>query len=223
MEDLFKKMVSDFKKYFNEFYSQEFTNQSVETCMGLYNLCKEENPDQVVEIGTNHGASTFALAAAMKSLGKDLSLITSIDLDHEKWKESFNIQKGLIDEYNLNLGKVKLITQDFNTVNPEDIIEPEKKVFIFYDMHDHRGPWSQKLLELWVPLVKNGVFSIHDITPVNESFVIVQDELSPRTRIRYKSGQYFAGFNECARIIRWANTNNINIEIFPGGVYFRND
>ncbi len=222
MEDYFEQMVTVFKKYFKEYYRNVFTNQSVETCTGIYNLCKKENPDQVVEMGTNHGASTLSIVKALTDLGKDLSIITSIDLDHEKWKATFNIQKELIKKYDLNLGKVKLITQDFNSVDPVEIIDPEKKVFIFYDMHDHRGPWSQRLLDLWVPLVKNGVFSIHDVTPVSESFEIVQDKISPRTKIQYKSGQYFAGFNECFRIIKWANTNNINIEIFPGGVYFRN-
>ena len=222
MEQFFIKIISGFKEYFKKTYNQEFTNQTIDSCMAIYNLCKEETPDQVIEIGTNHGASTFALVAAMKSLEKDLSLITTIDLDHEKWKESFNIHKDLLKEYDLNLGKVKTITANFNDIDPETIIDSSKRTFIFYDMHDHTGPWSQRLLDLWVPLVKKGVFSIHDISPVHESFEWASDAVSPRTKIQSSNGQYFAGFNECYRIINWANKNNTKIKIFPGGVYFRN-
>ena len=222
MRQFFEKMINNLKQYFNTVYKQAFTNQTIDSCMAIYNLCREENPDQVIEIGTNHGASTFALIAAMKSLEKDLSLITTIDLDHGKWKESFNIHKDLIKEYDLNLEKVETITIDFNEIDPKYLIDSLNRVFIFYDMHDHTGPWSQKLLDLWVPLVEKGVFAIHDITPVHESFKIIQDKISPRTKIRSNNGQYFAGFNECFRIIKWANNNDIDIKIFPGGVYFRN-
>jgi len=218
----FERMISGLREYFKDVYKQGFTNQTVASCMAIYNLCKEENPDQVVEIGTNHGASTFALAMAVKLLEKDLSLITTIDLDHEKWKESFNIHKDLLKEQDLNLGKIKTLTANFNDIDPETIIDPSKKTFVFYDMHDHTGPWSQRLLDLWVPLVKTGAFSIHDITPVQSSFEVVHDEISPRTKILCSNGQYYAGFNECFRIIKWANSHNINIRTFPGGVYFKN-
>lgn len=222
MREFFKVMIENLSRYFNDAYRQTFTNQTIDSCMGLYNLCKNENPDTVIEIGTNHGASTFALGVAMKSLGKDASLITSIDLDHKKWKKSFDIHKNLLKEYGLNLKKVKTITANFNDIDPKVIIDSSKRIFIFYDMHDHTGPWSQRLLDRWVPLVKNGTFSIHDISPTYESYKIAHDIKSPRTKIRYMSGQYFTGFNECFRIIKWANNNKIDIKIFPGGVYFRN-
>ena len=204
-ETFFKIMIENLVEYFNRVYKQPFSNQTIESCLAIYNLCKDENPDYVVEIGTNHGASTVALAMAMKDLGNDLSCITSIDLDHLKWKESFKIQSFLLNNYDLKIGKIKTVTGDFNNVNPEDIVDPSKKTFVFYDMHDHNGPWSQRLLDLWVPLV--GFVAVHDIYPVDESFELIQDEKSPRTKIQYMDGQYFAGFNECFRIIKWANTH----------------
>lgn len=218
--DFFKTVITDLTVYFEKVYNQSFTNQTVDSCISIYNLCKEYNPDRVIEIGTNHGASTLALALAMNDLGKDLSNITTVDLDHEKWKESFLIHKDLINKHKLEVERIKTVTQDFNTINPEEIIDSSKSTFIFYDMHDHKGPWSQRLLDLWVPLVEKGVFAVHDITPVNEDFELEIDEASPRTKVQYVSGQYFAGFNECFRIIKWANRNKIKIEIFPGGVYW---
>jgi len=217
-EVFFKMMRENLVEYFNRVYKQPFSNQTVESCMAIYNLCKDVNPDYVVEMGTNHGASTFALAMAMDDMGKDLSCITSIDLDHLKWKESFKIQSYLLNNYGLEIGKIKTITGDFNNINPEDVVDPSKKIFVFYDMHDHKGPWSQRLLDLWVPLIDS--IAVHDIYPVDESFELVQDEISPRTKIQYMDGQYFAGFNECARIIKWLNMNKIKMRVFPGGIFF---
>lgn len=217
----FKRMIENLATYFNDTYKQAFTNQTVDSCEAIYNLCKNENPESVVEMGTNHGASTFALAMAMNDLGKDLSCITSIDLDHLKWKESFKIQDNLLNNTNLEIEKIKTITDDFNNINPEDVIDTSKKTFVFYDMHDHKGPWSQRLLDLWVPMIKTGLIAVHDIGPVDESFELIQDEKSPRSKIQYMDGQYFAGFNECARIINWANKNEIKVKIFSGGIYFK--
>lgn len=217
-ETFFKIMRENLVEYFNRVYKQPFSNQIVESCMAIYDLCKNENPDCVVEMGTNHGASTFALAMAMDDMGKDLSCITSIDLDHLKWKESFKIQSCLLNNYGLEIGKIKTVTGDFNNVDPEDIVDSSKKTFVFYDMHDHNGPWFQRLLDLWVPLVD--FVAVHDIYPVDESFELIQDEKSPRSKIQYVNGQYFAGFNECYRIIKWLNINKIEMGVFPGGIFF---
>jgi len=216
----FGEIIKNFKNYFKKNYGQKFTNQTLESCISIYNLCKNENPDSVIEIGTNHGASLFALVKALRDLGKNLSHITTIDLDHEKWKISFDIQKELIKEYQLELNKVKLITRDFNDIDPENIIDPLKKIFVFYDMHDHEGPWSQKLLDLWIPLIKKGTIAVHDISPVNKDFQFGPNEINLRTKIQYKNGQYYAGFNECFRIIEWVNKNDIKIKNFNGGIYF---
>lgn len=218
IENFFDEAIKNLKEYFKKNYKQAFTNQTLESCMSIYNLCKKENPDSVVEVGTNHGASLFALIKALKDLGKDLSNITSVDLDHEKWRASFGIQKSLIEKYQLELDKVKIITEDFNKINPNNLINPSKKTFVFYDMHDHKGPWSQRLLDLWYPLVD--VIAIHDITPVDKDFQFGPNEINPRTKAQYKNGQYYAGFNECFRIIKWVNKNNIEIKNFHGGVYF---
>ena len=220
MREFFEIMIENLTVYFKDFYQQRFTNQTVDSCTAIYNLCKEENPDRVVEMGTNHGASTYALAMAMNDLRKDLSCITSIDLDHGKWKDSLIIQKALIEKHDLKISEIRTVTDNFTNVNPEDIVDSSKKTLVFYDMHDHKGPWSQRLLDLWVPLVD--IIVVHDITPVDKDFQLAKDEVSPLTKIQYKDGQYFAGFNECYRIIKWANVNKIKIEIFPGGIFFRN-
>lgn len=216
----FKILITNMIKFFDSTRNKKFTNQTIETCLSLYYLCKNKNPDKVIEIGTNYGASTYALALAMKTLNKDLSCITSIDLEHGKWRDSFNIHKDLIKDYDLKVEKIKTITENFNKIEPENVVDFSKKVFIFYDMHDHEGPWSQRLLNLWIPLIKKGAVAIHDITPVNEDFEWAQVDIPLRTKCKYLNGQYYAGFNECERIINWANTNDIKIKNFDGGVYF---
>lgn len=218
LQEYFKNLIENFSDYFEKNHDQKFTNQSINTCLSIYGLCLEKNPDYIIEIGTNYGASMFSLMMAMKSLNKNLSCITSIDLDHKKWLKSFDIQSDLINTYDLNLRAVKIITKDFNKVNPVPLLDGKKNVFIFYDMHDHKGPWSQRLLDIWYPLLNTGTIAVHDITPVESNFEF-EDDLN-RSKAVYKNGQNYAGFNECARIINWANSNNIELQEFIGGIYF---
>jgi len=222
-ELFFETMINNFKDHFLKERKKEFTNQTVESCMDIYNVCKEVHPDSVIEIGTNYGASTLALSLSMKDMNKDLSNILTIDLHHTYWLRTRNVQELILKEEGLKIERVKFLSKNFNEIDPMDIVEGDKKVLIFYDIHDHDGPWSQKLLDSWIPLIKNGAFMIHDISPVpdNFEFKIDKSDRRPRSKIKYlKTNKSYAGFAECGRIINWANKNEIIIKDFNGGVYF---
>ena len=66
-KEFFSKIVSNFKDHFDKVRGKAFTNQSVDSCLDIYNLCFQENPEKVVEMGTNYGCSTIALAKAMSA------------------------------------------------------------------------------------------------------------------------------------------------------------
>lgn len=214
----FEDLIQRFKEIFINLHNTNFTNQSVLSCTDIYNLCVDKNPDRVIEIGTNYGASTISLAKAMNDLKKPLDSILTFDLSHEYWKRSLSLFSDIMKRENLDISQIKYVSKDFNILNPEEIITCDKTL-IFYDIHDHRGPWSQKLIENWVPLL-NGTVIVHDITEVNEHFEITDNEKSKRSKALHFSGKYFAGFNECNRIISWANENKIDLGIINGGIYF---
>jgi len=214
----FEEIIQRFKQVFKKLHNVEFTNQSVQSCKDLYDLCLKKSPDKIIEIGTNYGASTISFAKAFKDLGKPLDSILTFDISHEFWIRSQELFSDILMRENIDISLIKYVSKDFNTLNPEEIITSDKTL-LFYDIHDHKGPWSQKLVSRWVPLL-NGTTVVHDITEVDENFEIIKDEKSPRSKAMHFSGRYFAGFNECERIIKWANEHNVNLGIICGGVYF---
>jgi len=218
--DFFEKLINNFKDIFKKLHDKEFTNQNVDSIRALYDLCIDFKPDSLIEIGTNYGCSTLSFLLAMKVIGGSPSDIITVDLNHDFWDRTQIILKDFLSEYGLDVSEVKKITQDFNTIDPKKVVDANKKTLLFYDMHDHKGPWSQGLIDKWLPLI-NGMVIIHDISSVNESYKIVLDESSPRSMARHFSGQFFAGFMECERIINWTNDKRINLGVFPGGVYFK--
>ena len=219
----FEKLMNNYDDHFLELYGKKYPNQTIKSCIAFYETCIKEKPEKIIEIGTNYGASTISMALGAIDIGMPLSEITTIDLSHEHWKKRTPVvQKDLLEILGLDISLINTVTTDFNQVNPKDFIPVGKKTLIFYDMHDHKGPWSLKLFNEWYPLVSEGAFIIHDITPVHKSFVLVDDPISPRSKATYFNGQDYAGFMECQRLIEWANEHKIILTDFPGGVLFRN-
>lgn len=216
---MFDKMINEFNLFFEQEYNISFSNQTNESCKAIYDLCLKFKPEKVIEIGTNHGASTFSILLAMKKINRDSSNILSIDLDHNKWKKSFYIQRDFIQDNKLEPERVKILTSDFNSICPNDLVDGSK-FFVFYDIHDHRAPWSLKFLNSWVPLFKEAMILIHDISDVDPSFQLIYNKNSPMSKKKYYDGTWYAGFMECERIIDWANVNKVKLIKFNGGIYF---
>ena len=221
MQEFFEKMIGSFSEHFKKTRGKDtYPNQTVDSCVALYNLCKNSNPDIVVDVGTNYGASTISLIAALADSNKDLSAMTTIDVDHYHWiKETPGIQRELLRQYKYDCRKINTVTKNFGVIDPRELLLPDKKILIFYDMHDHKGPFSIKLLTEWVPLIKSGLVVFHDLTPVADDFEFLP-ERRPRSKAKHFSGMMFAGFAECERIVKWLNKKRISINIVPGLAYF---
>ena len=169
----------------------------------------------MIEIGTNHGASTLSICLA---LNVPLSNMTTVDLSHVAWKEAPGIQQDVEEVAAMNLSDVKFITQDFGSIHPEMVACSDERYFVFYDIHDHTAPFSEKFLNEWVPRFKNALVAIHDMSIVPNDYVLPQSE-TKRSKAVYNSVTY-AGFAECERVINWAVNNNVTINPFHGGVSF---
>jgi len=217
LRSFFEDVIENFSNHFKESHNKPFTTQTVDSCISIYDLCLFYEPENIVEIGTNHGASTISILKALKNLGKNNAPFTSIDLSHKAWEEVGTIQKQLVED--LSWESVITITDDFNQVDPISVNLGEK-LFLFYDMHDHTGPWSLRLLTQWLPHMKNALIAIHDFSRVDDSYIVKSTEIQPKTKMKYLNGQTYAGFLEVGRIIKWANTNRIKINNFNGGIYF---
>lgn len=227
MKKVFVNVIENFKEVFKTKHNKIYTNQSVEGCQDLFKICVNHPPDQIIEVGTNYGTSTIAFALAMEALGKDLSTITTIDLSHNFWRDTPEIQeealKGILSQ---SLTNIKTVTGDFNSIDIKDLLyDWSNKILIFYDMHDHTGPWSLRLLNEWIPYIKKegkqGVCLVHDISPVSDDYKVVCDDKSPRSKAKYFGGQTYAGFMECKRLINWANVKKVELTPFSGGIFFR--
>ena len=221
VKQCFEEIIANFDQYWRREYHKPYPNQTIESCLDLCRFCVTEDPDYVIEVGTNYGASTLALALAHKVMGKPLSIMTTIDLEHEFWKERTpSIQEEVVKKYDISIGDIRTITKDFTKVDPSEVISSGKG-FIFYDMHDHQGPWSQSLLDKWYPLMSQGTIVVHDMTPVYDDFPLEDDKVCPRSKAKHFNGQMFAGFNECARIINWLNAKKIDLGKISGGIFFK--
>jgi len=208
--EFLSEMIQNFSKYFSEKYNTEsYPNQNYESVKFLYEKCIEFNPDMVMDIGTNFGASTISFMRAMEALSKPLSLITTIDLDHDHWKNKTpKIQK-------IDLSKVKTITSDFKLIDPLSVIQ-NVRYFIFYDIHDTDSfSFSGKFINEWIPRLKNSIIAFHDVSIVSKDFEWRQDNNQyPMETIEY-NGKFYAGYRECKTIIEWVKEKNIEIFDVP--------
>lgn len=213
----FERIVENFTKHFDDNHDNKFTTQDVKSCTEIYELCKKATPDHVVEMGTNHGASTLSICLAMTELGKPLSNITTMDLSHQAWGEAAEIHKGVPEIAAMDLSQVKYITGDFKDLDPTPV-KSAGKVFVFYDIHDHTFPLSQKFLDEWLPCIRDGVIAIHDMSEVPNDYIL-PDVDTKRSKAAYKDRTY-AGFAECETFINWAVKNNVEVTSFHGGISF---
>jgi len=227
MSEVFlEELVKNYSGYFKETYDQDrYPNQSIESCQALFEMCVDMDPDFIIDIGTNFGASTFSFAHALKTMGKPLSLLTTIDLSHGHWRERTpNIQHDLLKKENLDMRQIKTVESDFSLLDPSDFLKEGKGV-VFYDIHDNdQQTFSDKLLQNWVPRLKEALVIVHDCSLVPESYVLRTGYTNyTMTKLQHFSGKFFAGFGECAPIIQWLNDKKIDVSSVPltSLIYFK--
>lgn len=214
MEKFFNQLIGGFSGFFSVNYDTDiYPNQTYDSIRFIYDKCMEINPDAVIDIGTNFGASTIAAAKALHDLKKNLDIMTTIDLDHDHWKNKTPIiQKHLLD--GMNISDIKTITSDFKLITPE--IDEKKKYFVFYDIHDtNEYSFVEKFLNEWVPKFNNSIIAFHDVSVVPNDFVLLQSsEQYPMAKIEYND-IWYAGYSECEKIVQWAKNNKISLNNVP--------
>ena len=216
MKEVFEKIVGNFTKHFEDNHDKDFTTQNVKSCMGIYEMCLAYNPDTVIEMGTNHGASTLSICLAMTKNGKSLSAITTMDLSHKAWSEAAEIHKDVPEIAAMDLSQVKYITGDFKDLEP---LKRDGRVLVFYDIHDHTYPLSEKFLDEWLIEIKNGMILIHDMSIVADDYALPQVD-TKRSKAKCNNGNTYAGFAECEVFIKFANDNGATVKSFHSGISF---
>lgn len=213
METFCRKLIENYSEFFKKEYQTEtYPNQDVKSCASIITKCLQINPDCVIDIGTNYGASTLSLACALKNLGKDLSCLTTIDKELSYWTKTVSkIQNELMVEYDINPCKINTTTADFKLLDAQKTIPPHSKIFLFYDIHDiEEFSFFKKFVEDWVPLLKEGIIGIHDVSSVPKDF---QSEYPDHVLANHFSGKTVSGFLECNVIMDWLN--KVHKDFYP--------
>jgi len=219
--DFINRMIQNFDAYCRRENGNDFTDQRESSCETIYDLCVKEDPDGVIEVGTNFGSSTLSLMYALKGLKKPLSALTTIDRDHQNWHRSGSIiQKDLLNEYEINPAEINLVRGDFRYIDPLSLIDPDKKYVIFYDIHDEINiDSSSKFLAEWEPLLKNAVIMYHDFNRIESPGSDHPSNMSVGTSF---DGRHYLGYTECEKIISWVNERKVEIgDTLPSGIYYK--
>jgi len=218
--EFFQEMVDYYHKFYQAKHGRNYTDQRPESAKGIYDLTVAADPDQVIEIGTCHGASTTVIAAALKKLGKDLRCMLSIDRSHASWEETKRDILPVFQSSNgIDLGLIRCMDADFMKVDPKTIIGSEK-VMVFYDIHDlpNFRP-SKKFVSDWIPLLGGGVVAVHDVVVVGVDFVPGTVAWEASTLYHFDSTR-FSGYLELESFMDWMNQNNVPIGYWPDGIFF---
>lgn len=195
------------KDFFQEKGIWPYPNQTVESMMDIYRLAQETQPCFIFEFGTNRGASTTALAASGPMVTFDLFL--------GHWHLLLPDLLGPIaSRYDVSLmEQVAAFERDFMDMDAEQWISPEYPYCVFYDMHDHDQPLSERFLREWYPRLGPGSrVLVHDIRPAGE--------WPEKPEKSWSSAEGYEGFAECERFVRYLIDNDIPFHCFSDGIWF---
>ncbi len=171
----------------------------------------------MLDIGTGQGRSGMALVLALHAMGKKLSCFTTFDLKGGNWKNKVpRFHAKLLADYGIDITQTNWVKGDFKKLDAAKYVPTDRKVFLFYDIHDHHGgkvrqpeASSPHLLKKWLPRIQSGLVAVHDMSAVPTGYDLTEKD--KKTHVSYslavheKSGQWYKGFGECARIVEWLN------------------
>lgn len=209
------------KKNLNQFFVQMLDNlhqdarnrgrsgyfaQTVGSCLSIYALCVLAKPDIIIDVGTAAGASCLALALAAHDIGLPLSSLVTIGNRMNRWYDTaIPFQSNLARENGLELGHIRTVEANFNDLNPDEFILPDKSVMLFYDIHNSKEPGvpqsSPTLINEWLPLIYRGIVAVHDIYTDRALWRPHYSSSSAK----HWDGRTFWGYGECADIVEWIN------------------
>jgi len=226
-KEFLDELINNYSEFFKKVHEQEkYPNQDIISCSSLYDSCVLLNPDYVIDIGTNYGASTLSFALALKTLGKPLSLLTTVDLSQRHWREETpEIQQDFLKKSELNLEQINVIESNFLDLDPVQFLKKDAKIFVFYDIHDNdMVSFSDRFILNWIPLLGEAIVAVHDCSHVPESYVLRTNYKGyTMSKLTHFSGDIFAGFGECKNFIEWANEKRKDISYIPKTslIYFK--
>lgn len=226
-KEFLSELVDNYSIFFQETRNiGKYPNQDITSCTALYDLCVSIDPDFVIDIGTNLGASTLSFALALKAVGKPLSLLTTIDKNQVPWREETPIiQQSFLKKGEIEIEQINVIEADFLSLDPLQFLRDDVKGLVFYDIHDtNLRTFSEKFLYSWVSLLGKSVVAIHDCSLVPKSHILRENYNDyTMTKQTHFSGKTYAGFNECKSFIEWANEKRYDIFDVPETsiIYFK--
>ncbi len=214
----------------NDFTLRDFFNRKgfdKKYYRALFGLCIIENPDIVLDIGTNQGNSCIALGLALNVLGNSLSNLFTFDVNHSLFHKTKQKYKQLFQTTKLNIDKINLVTNDFGIISSEKFLRIQTNFFIFYDIHD--GEYgvsnSEKFINEWIPKINDGLVVVHDIVPCDKDWERPTEWGTPPSysKVQLWTGQWFWGFGECENFINLLNEHKANLIAIPNTslIYFR--
>jgi hypothetical protein len=211
------RLIMDMTSHLRQRSRMDLLCQSRASCKAIVKSCIDIEPDYVLELGTNYGLSTLSLAYALTILGKCLSALTTIDIDHGHWlNETPDIQRGLLLNAGIDLKNIRVVSGDFNLLNPQWLLK-EGKVLVFYDIHDTGSvSYMKKFIEEWIPLFDHGYVMVHDCYPLGRAYWIDRNNPDlPVSSAKHFSGLSLEGYGECKVLIDWLNEQKRSVCIFP--------
>jgi len=145
LEKLFQR-YSDLSKYNN--YQNKFGESKTlcfEEAFIIYCLLYKQNPDTIVEIGTQHGKSTRRIIDMKDSLGLSSEIVCYDILDEVKYFKS---------------NEARLIIKDITNSFQEEVLKKYKSGFIFLDARPYSLLYN--IISSVVYNTKDWALSIHD-------------------------------------------------------------
>jgi len=184
-DDLIREMT---RLFMCKYGRNEYPNQDEVSCRGIYDK-------------------------ACLDLKKPLSILTTIDKDHDHWlKET---KTGLIPffkKYGVDINAINEIVSDFAVLDPNKFIFKGKKGFIFYDIHDiPEKSFMNIFLNSWTQNF-SGTLALHDMSVSDISTYVCLGDHFITTHFEGKS---FSGFQEVLPFIDYLNKNKIAIHDIP--------
>jgi len=213
------RLMEGFEFYFRQRDSMRLITQSRESCRAILKACIEIEPDYVLDIGTNYGLPCLSLAYGLITLGKNLSVLTTSDIDLKHWLEETPIvQQELLADCRMDVHRIHAVQEDFNRIDPNSFVQ-RGKVLVFYDIHDTTTPpisYMRTFLDTWMPLFDHGQMMIHDFfLPGIQHWMDPDDPMYAITKARHISGLEFEGYPECKVLVDWLNQSERKLYPVP--------
>jgi hypothetical protein len=218
IDEFCDRLMGGFSAYFEQRQALRLITQSKASCKAIVKTCLHIEPDYVLEIGTNYGLSTLSLAYALKLLGKDLSALTTTDIELGHWlNETPGIQRALLLNAEIDLSHIQAVRGDFILMPPQRMVRPGK-VLVFYDIHDTATvSYMEKFIAEWIPLFDHGYVMVHDCYLPKTAYWIDRNNPDlPVSSATHFSGLSLEGYKECKVLVDWLNAGHRAIRALPG-------